>query len=168
MLYGSRIVMGSPACITVGACRSFSWTRSASPRGTASSWAFCSLISTASSVSTTCTGMPWAMSFSSQSRGALRPGLGRATWCAATGETNSSCSCRGYRIASRVNLPCEFGGKDIRVTAAIGVSMYPEDGRTAAELLEHADELMYRAKASIEDPPHEVPSPARRRDDKPG
>jgi diguanylate cyclase (GGDEF)-like protein len=71
-------------------------------------------------------------------------------------------------IASRVNLPCEFGGKDIRVTAAIGVSMYPEDGRTAAELLEHADELMYRAKASIEDPPHDVPSPARRRDDRPG
>ena len=70
-------------------------------------------------------------------------------------------------IASRVNLPCEFGGNDIRVTAAIGVSMYPEDGRTAAELLEHADELMYRAKASIEDPPHDVPSPARRRDDKP-
>lgn len=71
-------------------------------------------------------------------------------------------------IASRVNMPCEFGGKDIRVTAAIGVSMYPEDGRTAAELLEHADELMYRAKASIVEPPHEVPSPARRRDDRPG
>jgi diguanylate cyclase (GGDEF)-like protein len=71
-------------------------------------------------------------------------------------------------IASRVNLPCESAGKDIRVTAAIGVSMYPEDGRTAAELLEHADELMYRAKASIEDPPHDVPSPARRRDDRPG
>ena len=70
-------------------------------------------------------------------------------------------------IATRVNLPCELGGKDIRVTAAIGVSMYPEDGRTAAELLEHADELMYRAKTSIEDPPHDVPSPARRRDDKP-
>ena len=64
-------------------------------------------------------------------------------------------------IASRVNMPCEFGGKDIRV-------MYPEDGRTAAELLEHADELMYRAKASIEDPPHDVASPARRRDDRPG
>jgi diguanylate cyclase len=70
-------------------------------------------------------------------------------------------------IASRVNMPCEFGGKDIRVTAAIGVSMYPEDGRTAAELLEHADELMYRAKASIQDPPHDVPSPARRRGDRP-
>jgi diguanylate cyclase (GGDEF)-like protein len=71
-------------------------------------------------------------------------------------------------IASRVNMPCELGGKDIRVTAAIGVSMFPEDGRTAAELLEQADELMYRAKASIDDPPHDVPLPARRRDDRPG
>jgi len=70
-------------------------------------------------------------------------------------------------IASRVNMPCEFGGKEIRVTAAIGVSMYPEDGRTAAELLEHADELMYRAKASSDDPPRGAPSPARRRDDRP-
>jgi diguanylate cyclase (GGDEF)-like protein len=71
-------------------------------------------------------------------------------------------------IAKRVNLPCELDGKDVRVTAAIGVSMYPEDGRTAAELLEHADELMYQAKASISDPPPDVPSPGRRRDDRPG
>jgi diguanylate cyclase (GGDEF)-like protein len=70
-------------------------------------------------------------------------------------------------IASRVNMPCEFSGKEIRVTAAIGVSMYPEDGRTAADLLEHADELMYRAKASIEAVPQDVPPPARRRDDRP-
>ena len=69
-------------------------------------------------------------------------------------------------IASRVNLPCELGGKKLRVTAAIGVSMYPEDGRSAAELLEHADELMYRAKASVHDPLHDLPAPARRRDDK--
>jgi diguanylate cyclase (GGDEF)-like protein len=68
-------------------------------------------------------------------------------------------------IADRVNLPCELGGVEIRVTAAIGVSMYPEDGGTAAELLEHADELMYRAKASSE-PPRDVTTPARRRDDK--
>jgi diguanylate cyclase (GGDEF)-like protein len=69
-------------------------------------------------------------------------------------------------IANRVNLPCELGGQDIRVTAAIGVSMYPEDGRTAAELLEHADELMYRAKGSITASLPEVPSPSRRRDDR--
>jgi diguanylate cyclase (GGDEF)-like protein len=68
-------------------------------------------------------------------------------------------------IADRVNLPCELGSEEIRVTAAIGVSMYPEDGRTAAELLEHADDLMYRAKASGS-PPRDVPTPARRRDDR--
>jgi diguanylate cyclase (GGDEF)-like protein len=68
-------------------------------------------------------------------------------------------------VADRVNLPCELGGVEIRVTAAIGVSMYPEDGSHAAELLEHADELMYRAKASGE-LPRDVPIPARRRDDR--
>jgi diguanylate cyclase (GGDEF)-like protein len=67
-------------------------------------------------------------------------------------------------IADRVNLPCELGDQELRVTAAIGVSMYPEDGATAAELLEHADELMYRAKASAS-PPRDVPTPTRRRDD---
>jgi len=71
-------------------------------------------------------------------------------------------------IASRVNMPCELSGKEIRVTAAIGVSMYPEDGRTAAEILEQADELMYRAKASTDDRERDVPSPARRRDDRAG
>jgi diguanylate cyclase (GGDEF)-like protein len=69
-------------------------------------------------------------------------------------------------IANRVNLPCDLGGKKLRVTAAIGVSMYPEDGRTAAELLEHADELMYRAKGSVDDPLRDLPVPTRRRDDK--
>jgi len=68
-------------------------------------------------------------------------------------------------IADRVNLPCELGSVQVRVTAAIGVSMCPEDALTAAELLEHADALMYRAKASA-DPPREVPAPKRRRDDR--
>jgi len=68
-------------------------------------------------------------------------------------------------IADRVSLPCELGGAEIRVTAAIGVSIYPEDGCDAVQLLEHADELMYRAKASGE-LPRDVLIPARRRDDR--
>ena len=32
-------------------------------------------------------------------------------------------------IAERVSLPCKVAGEELMVTAAIGVSMYPEDGR---------------------------------------
>jgi diguanylate cyclase (GGDEF)-like protein len=72
-------------------------------------------------------------------------------------------------IRSRVALPCRLDGQDLRVTAAIGVSMYPEDGHTAERLLRRADQLMYRSKASATDlsDAHSLSSaPRRRQDDK--
>jgi diguanylate cyclase (GGDEF)-like protein len=67
-------------------------------------------------------------------------------------------------IAERVALPCRLGGEELRVTAAIGVSLFPDDAYTAVELLERADQQMYRVKASApEEPP---PAPRRRRDDR--
>jgi diguanylate cyclase (GGDEF)-like protein len=53
-------------------------------------------------------------------------------------------------IAARVALPCRVASEELRVTAAIGVSVYPEDGGTAAKLLERADAEMYRVKASAD------------------
>jgi diguanylate cyclase (GGDEF)-like protein len=50
-------------------------------------------------------------------------------------------------IAHLVALPCKLSGDELRVTAAVGVSLYPDDGRSAAELLRRADRLMYRAKS---------------------
>ncbi|MBD1390433.1 EAL domain-containing protein [Neiella sp. HB171785] len=38
--------------------------------------------------------------------------------------------------------------QDIYVTASIGISMYPDDGETTAELLKYADAAMYQAKES--------------------
>jgi diguanylate cyclase (GGDEF)-like protein len=72
-------------------------------------------------------------------------------------------------IGDRVALPCQLDGEELLVTAAIGVSVYPDDGRTAAELLRRADRLMYSAKAASTDllegrAGH--PAPHRRRDDK--
>jgi diguanylate cyclase (GGDEF)-like protein len=67
-------------------------------------------------------------------------------------------------IAERVALPCLLGGEELRVTAAIGVSMYPEDGHGAASLLEWADRQMYRMKGSVPGDPS--PPPCRRRDDR--
>jgi diguanylate cyclase len=67
-------------------------------------------------------------------------------------------------IADRVALPCSVGGEELRVTAAVGVAMYPDDGRCAAALLERADQQMYRAKGSAPDDPS--PALRRRRDDR--
>ncbi|MEX8505922.1 EAL domain-containing protein [Leptothrix ochracea] len=38
-------------------------------------------------------------------------------------------------------------GQVLYVTASIGVSLYPEDGRSADELIQHADSAMYQSKA---------------------
>jgi diguanylate cyclase (GGDEF)-like protein len=54
-------------------------------------------------------------------------------------------------IANLVALPCKLSGEELRVTAAVGVSVYPDDGRSATELLRRADRLMYRAKAGPSD-----------------
>jgi diguanylate cyclase (GGDEF)-like protein len=50
-------------------------------------------------------------------------------------------------IAQLVALPCKLSGEELRVTAAVGVSLYPDDGRSSGELLRRADKLMYRAKS---------------------
>jgi diguanylate cyclase (GGDEF)-like protein len=72
-------------------------------------------------------------------------------------------------ICERVALPHRIGGEELRVSAAIGVSMYPEDGHNAAQLLNRADERMYRAKALMAHSLEELgvsAAPSRRRDDK--
>ena len=54
-------------------------------------------------------------------------------------------------MAERLRLVIEqtrfdFGGKDVGVTASMGVACYPSDGREIRELLAHADEALYRSK----------------------
>lgn len=70
-------------------------------------------------------------------------------------------------LAARVALPCRVAGEQLRVTAAIGVSVFPEDGRDAAELLERADAEMYRVKgAEPDDAAVMATQPRRRSEDK--
>ena len=75
----------------------------------------------------------------------------------------------GSMIGERLALPYLIAGKKLHVTAAIGVSVYPEDGQEAALLLQRADERMYRGKAAARDrafdPVQRSPTPVRRRDD---
>jgi diguanylate cyclase (GGDEF)-like protein len=74
-------------------------------------------------------------------------------------------------IRERVALPYWIRGCEQHLTAAVGESMYPHDGKSADELLRRADQAMYRLKARLARPMLHFgstppPRPARRRNDK--
>ena len=64
--------------------------------------------------------------------------------CLADGVVDAAAIAERVRLAVRV--PIELGGKSIVVASSIGVSLYPHDGATPAELLQKADAAMYAAK----------------------
>jgi diguanylate cyclase (GGDEF)-like protein/PAS domain S-box-containing protein len=51
------------------------------------------------------------------------------------------------RILTSLYRPLHIDQQVINITASIGVSIYPQDGRTLEALLKHADTAMYRAKS---------------------
>lgn len=51
------------------------------------------------------------------------------------------------RLRTGLAEPVELQGKDYFVAASIGLAIYPRDGGTVMELIQHADFAMYRAKA---------------------
>ena len=52
------------------------------------------------------------------------------------------------RLLEAVEQPVLVNGVRFTVGMSIGIALYPEDGRTAEDLLKHADTAMYRAKAA--------------------
>jgi diguanylate cyclase (GGDEF)-like protein/PAS domain S-box-containing protein len=50
------------------------------------------------------------------------------------------------KVLGAVSDPLILGGRRMRPTCSIGVSVYPQDGEDAATLLKNADGAMYRAK----------------------
>jgi len=50
------------------------------------------------------------------------------------------------KILAEVAKPLYLNGKEFHITASIGVSTYPDDGRDLQTLLKNADVAMYRAK----------------------
>ncbi|MBI3349672.1 MAG: EAL domain-containing protein [Burkholderiales bacterium] len=50
-------------------------------------------------------------------------------------------------LLSVVEVPVKADGRALSVTPSIGVAVYPDDGKLADELIQHADTAMYRAKA---------------------
>ena len=51
-----------------------------------------------------------------------------------------------HRIREQMRRPFMLDGRDIVLTASIGIAVYPDDGLDAASLLKHADTAMYHAK----------------------
>ncbi|MEN9544426.1 MAG: hypothetical protein RLZZ598_1259, partial [Pseudomonadota bacterium] len=51
------------------------------------------------------------------------------------------------KLLTAIEAPITVGGRTISVSPSIGVALFPQDGRTPAELIQHADAAMYLAKA---------------------
>ena len=51
-------------------------------------------------------------------------------------------------VVNALAQPFAIGGAEHLVSASIGIAVYPEDGRSADELVRNADTAMYRAKDS--------------------
>ena len=50
------------------------------------------------------------------------------------------------KIIEMVAQPAPVRGHECRVTASVGISAYPQDGKDSQTLLKNADSAMYRAK----------------------
>ncbi|MGI9510488.1 MAG: putative bifunctional diguanylate cyclase/phosphodiesterase, partial [Geminicoccaceae bacterium] len=55
------------------------------------------------------------------------------------------------RILEAMHPTFQIGGQELHVTASIGVSLFPDDGRNADQLLKAADVALYRAKSAGRD-----------------
>lgn len=62
-------------------------------------------------------------------------------------------------LRHKIELPVAYGGRELRIGAAIGVASYPEDGRSLAALLKAANSRMLEDK-SHRKTPSRPPSPA--------
>ncbi|AZQ09646.1 putative bifunctional diguanylate cyclase/phosphodiesterase [Shewanella khirikhana] len=52
------------------------------------------------------------------------------------------------KLLFQLNNPIQLGDHSIHPAASVGISLYPEDGNSAEDLIRHADIAMYSAKAS--------------------
>lgn len=52
------------------------------------------------------------------------------------------------KVSSTLGMPCQIGEHVFRLTASIGICVYPDDGDTPQLLIDRADAAMYRAKRS--------------------
>lgn len=61
--------------------------------------------------------------------------------------TNLDCAAAlARKVLSALETPFQLSGRDVHITASIGISMFPLDSSTPAEVLKNADMAMYVAK----------------------
>ena len=58
----------------------------------------------------------------------------------------NDCAVAVRKLMNTFDQPFQLFEQSVRVTASLGVSLFPEDGRNVSELLRNADAAMYRAK----------------------
>ncbi len=63
-------------------------------------------------------------------------------------EAPEECAGSLNRLLDAIHRPIEVRGQSIRISASIGVALYPEDDHDPDTLLRHADQAMYVAKQS--------------------
>jgi diguanylate cyclase (GGDEF)-like protein len=51
------------------------------------------------------------------------------------------------KVLHSLSEPFWLGGRDLHIGASIGITLYPDDGESVEELVQHADAAMYHAKA---------------------
>lgn len=54
----------------------------------------------------------------------------------------------GEKLLDVLSRPMQVHGRELHVSASLGISLCPKDGESVAELMRHADAAMYRAKAA--------------------
>ncbi|WP_131794799.1 EAL domain-containing protein [Fluoribacter gormanii] len=59
---------------------------------------------------------------------------------------NEDISAIGNKILDSMKKPFKIANRDITITPAVGICIYPKDGKTPSELLKSADLAMYQAK----------------------
>jgi diguanylate cyclase (GGDEF)-like protein len=52
----------------------------------------------------------------------------------------------GQKLLQAVAAPHKVNGRDVTITASLGLALHPDDGLTAKDLIAHADVAMYTAK----------------------
>ncbi|MEO8249151.1 MAG: GGDEF domain-containing protein, partial [Burkholderiales bacterium] len=50
------------------------------------------------------------------------------------------------KMLSALSEPCIVRAQTLRLTASIGIALYPDDGADAETIVGHADDAMYRVK----------------------
>ncbi|RJT90697.1 diguanylate cyclase, partial [Arthrobacter frigidicola] len=75
--------------------------------------------------------------------------LGGDEFCVVTSLSNcDEARHLAQRIMQRMKEPIDLGGRRMVMTTSIGISIFPDDGTSAEELLKHADLALYQSKDS--------------------